>query len=137
MVQQLIDVSFEPQALKARVDNVVNLAKWASETFANFDRSQTLRIVEAVARAGHEHAAKYADWAVKETGFGVAEHKKLKNEGCSLSLFEHYKNMTLSRRVLTRRKKLLRYPALPVLSMPYRQAPIPCAQFILQRLLPC
>ncbi len=27
---------------------------------------------------------KYAEWAVKETGFGVAEHKVLKNEACSL-----------------------------------------------------
>jgi acyl-CoA reductase-like NAD-dependent aldehyde dehydrogenase len=110
MVQQLIDVSFEPQALKARVDNVVNLAKWASETFANFDRAQTLRIVEAVARAGHEHAAKYAEWAVKESGFGVVAHKTLKNEACSSSLFEHYKSHDFISPRIDEAKKIVEIP---------------------------
>ncbi|MEH6550321.1 MAG: aldehyde dehydrogenase family protein [Pseudomonadales bacterium] len=109
-MQQLIDVSFEPRALKARVDNVVNLAKWASESFAKFDRTQTLRIAEAVARAAHEHAAEYADWAVKETGFGRVEDKILKNEGCSLSLFEHYKSHDFISPRIDEAKKIVELP---------------------------
>src|SRR5439155_4938126 len=37
-------------------------------------------------------ARHYAEWAVKETGFGVAEHKALKNEACSLGLFQRYRD---------------------------------------------
>ena len=67
-------------------------AHWAAGAFAGYDRSSVLRITEAVARAAHAQARHYAEWAVKETGFGVAEHKALKNEACSLGLFQRYRN---------------------------------------------
>ena len=42
---------------------------------------------------GHsKNTADYGDWAVRETGFGVAEHKKLKNELSSLPLVAHYRD---------------------------------------------
>ncbi len=65
-------------------------AHWAAGAFASYDRETVLRIAEAVARAAHAESARYADWAVKETGFGVVEHKTIKNEACSLGLFERY-----------------------------------------------
>jgi acetaldehyde dehydrogenase / alcohol dehydrogenase len=65
-------------------------AHWAAGAFATYDGPSVLRIAEAVARAGHAQARRYAEWAVKETGFGVAEHKVIKNEACSLGLFERY-----------------------------------------------
>ena len=67
-------------------------AHWAAGAFASYDRPSVLRISEAVARAAHAQARRYAEWAVKETGFGVAEHKALKNEACSLGLFQRYRN---------------------------------------------
>src|SRR5689334_9467344 len=42
------------------------------------------------AEAGAARAREYADWAVRETGFGVAEHKVLKNIACSTGLADHY-----------------------------------------------
>src|SRR6185312_17013257 len=35
------------------------------------------------------------EWAVKETGFGVAEHKVLKNQACSLGVLERYRDEDL------------------------------------------
>ena len=67
-------------------------AHWAAGAFAGYDRSSVLRITEAVARAAYAQASRYAEWAVKETGFGVAEHKALKNEACSLGLFQRYRD---------------------------------------------
>jgi acetaldehyde dehydrogenase/alcohol dehydrogenase len=67
-------------------------AHWAAGAFASFDGDTVLRIAEAVARAAHAESARYADWAVKETGFGVVEHKVIKNEACSLGAFERYRN---------------------------------------------
>jgi acetaldehyde dehydrogenase / alcohol dehydrogenase len=67
-------------------------AHWAAGAFASYDLGTVLRIAEAVAKAAHAESAKYADWAVKETGFGVAEHKAIKNQACSLGVFERYRN---------------------------------------------
>ena len=67
-------------------------AHWAASAFASYDRGTVLRIAEAVATAAHAEARRYAEWAVKETGFGVAEHKTIKNEACSLGVFERYRD---------------------------------------------
>ena len=67
-------------------------AKWAAEVFQRYDRDRTYAIAEAVAREAHAKAATYAEWAVRETGFGVAEHKKLKNELTSLPFLEYYRD---------------------------------------------
>jgi acetaldehyde dehydrogenase/alcohol dehydrogenase len=73
-----------------RARQMLARAHWAAGAFASYDRETALRIAEAVARAAHAESARYADWAVKETGFGVAEHKTIKNQACSLGVFERY-----------------------------------------------
>ena len=55
----------------------VGRAAWAARYFCSFPRDKVLAIAEAVARAGYEKAAAFADAAVAETGFGVVEHKTL------------------------------------------------------------
>jgi len=79
-----------PQSVEARARMMLEQAHWAATSFAAFDRERTLRIARAAADAGFAKAQHYADWAVRETGFGVAEHKKIKNELCSRGIFEHY-----------------------------------------------
>lgn len=79
----------------ARARMMLERARWAAAAFARLDRETTLRIAEAAAEAGFAKAQAYAEWAVKETGFGVAEHKKIKNELCSRGLFEYYRNELL------------------------------------------
>ena len=78
-----------------RAKQLLARAHWAAGAYAGYDRASVLRITEAVARAAHAQAAKYAEWAVKETGFGVAEHKVLKNQACSLGVFERYRDEDL------------------------------------------
>ena len=46
--------------------------------------------MHAAAQAGAARAREYAEWAVRETGFGVAEHKVLKNLASSTGLVEAY-----------------------------------------------
>jgi acyl-CoA reductase-like NAD-dependent aldehyde dehydrogenase len=67
-------------------------AHWAASAFASYDRDTVLAIAEAVATAAHAESRRYAEWAVKETGFGVAEHKTVKNEACSLGVFRRYRD---------------------------------------------
>jgi acyl-CoA reductase-like NAD-dependent aldehyde dehydrogenase len=73
-----------------RVAQMVEKARWAAASYATYPRSAVMPIVAAVAKAGAAEARRYADWAVEETGFGVAEHKELKNRLCSIGLYEHY-----------------------------------------------
>jgi acyl-CoA reductase-like NAD-dependent aldehyde dehydrogenase len=80
-------------------------AHWAARQFGKANRETVLKVAEAVARAGHAKAGHYADWAVRETGFGVVEHKKVKNELSSLPLLDYYRDLDLvSPRVLPDKK---------------------------------
>jgi len=91
-IQSLVDISSAEPSLKARADMMLERARWAAEVFQRYDRAKTFAIAEAVARVAHAKAGEYADWAVRETGFGVAAHKKLKNEQTSTFLVEHYRD---------------------------------------------
>ncbi|MBA3325165.1 MAG: aldehyde dehydrogenase family protein, partial [Rhodobacteraceae bacterium] len=73
-----------------RVGPVLERARWAAGAFAELDRAATRRIARSVAEAGFGKAQAYAEWAVRETGFGVVDHKRLKNELCSRGIFEAY-----------------------------------------------
>jgi acetaldehyde dehydrogenase / alcohol dehydrogenase len=79
-------------AASYRARQMLARAHWAAGAFAQYDRASVLRIAEAAARAAQAEAQRYAEWAVKETGFGVAEHKVIKNEACSIGIFEHYRD---------------------------------------------
>ncbi len=79
-IRTLVDIAGSKADLHGRADMMLERARWAGQIFQRYDRPATMAIVDAVARAAHANAGKYADWAVEETGFGVAAHKKLKNE---------------------------------------------------------
>jgi acetaldehyde dehydrogenase/alcohol dehydrogenase len=81
-----------PATAAHRARQMLARAHWAAGAFAGYDRASVLRIAEAAATAAHAQARRYADWAVKETGFGVAEHKAMKNEACSLGIFQRYRD---------------------------------------------
>lgn len=73
----------------------VSRASWAAKYYQSFDQEAVMRIAEAVAQAGYERAAYYADWAVRESGFGVVEHKTIKNQLCTHDLLAYYRDLDL------------------------------------------
>lgn len=80
----------QPGAQQAAAGHMLARATWAARAFATYSGEEVQRIVHAVATAAHAEATKYAEWAVRETGFGVVEHKVRKNRACSLGLWETY-----------------------------------------------
>ena len=70
------DVQFE------RAKLMLDRARWAASRMQKLDRGATRRIIDAVAAAGHSKAQAYAEWAVRETGMGVVEHKRIKIYSC-------------------------------------------------------
>jgi acetaldehyde dehydrogenase/alcohol dehydrogenase len=73
-----------------RARMMLQRAHWAATAFAAYDSERTHRIVLAVADEAYRNAERYAEWAVKETGMGVVDHKRRKNEACSRGLVEWY-----------------------------------------------
>ena len=87
MTQPLMKV---PDAQFERAKLMLDRARWAASRMQKLDRVAIRRICEAVGNAGHAKAQHYAEWAVRETGMGVVEHKRIKNEACSRALVELY-----------------------------------------------
>ena len=73
-----------------RAQMMLQRARWAATAFAGYDRERTRRVVEAVADAAYQNAERFAVQAVEETGMGVPEHKRRKNEACSRGIVERY-----------------------------------------------
>ncbi|MET8249422.1 aldehyde dehydrogenase family protein [Streptomyces sp. NPDC005202] len=94
----------------ARARMMLQRARWAASAFAGYDRERVLRIASAVTEAASARAAHYAEWAVRETGFGVVEHKRLKNELCSRGIFEHYRDEDLVSARLDPERKIVEIP---------------------------
>jgi acetaldehyde dehydrogenase (acetylating) len=71
---------------------VVKKAKIAHHRYLSFSQEQVDRIVQAVAEAAYRQSFELAVLAVEETGMGVIEHKKMKNEVASKAVYEWIKN---------------------------------------------
>ena len=75
------------------VRDLIKQAKIAQKELAAMDQGQIDRITAAVSRAGAEHARRLADLAVEETGFGIAEHKEIKNRFAAVTVYEAIKDL--------------------------------------------
>jgi acyl-CoA reductase-like NAD-dependent aldehyde dehydrogenase len=73
-----------------RAQMMLQRARWAATAFSDYRPDQIKHIVHAVAEVGFQNAERFAREAVEETGMGVVEHKRLKNEACSRGLVERY-----------------------------------------------
>jgi acyl-CoA reductase-like NAD-dependent aldehyde dehydrogenase len=90
-----------------RARMMLQRARWAATAFAGYDREQTLRIVAAAGEAAYQNAERFGREAVEETGMGVAEHKRRKNEACSRGIVERYRDEDfVGARVDTARKMI-------------------------------
>ena len=75
-----------------RAGHMLEKANWAASVYGGFSRDDVLRIAEAAADACAAKAEYFAEAAVAETGYGVVEHKTLKNKLCSRGIFDHYRD---------------------------------------------
>ncbi len=80
-----------PDATLETARMMLSRARWAASGLARMDRTALQRVVDAAADAGHAKAQAYAEQAVRETGFGRVEHKRIKNEACSRGIADLYR----------------------------------------------
>jgi acetaldehyde dehydrogenase / alcohol dehydrogenase len=91
MTEVAVDLLADPAGVP-RARAMLQRAEWAARAFARYDKAAVDRAVHAAAQAGAAKAGEYAEWAVRETGFGVAEHKVIKNLACSTGIVEAYRD---------------------------------------------
>ena len=109
-VQRVLDISQSAAALQAKAELVLENGRWAAAEFGRYDRQKTQAIVEAVASTAHAKAGDLAERTVKETGFGVAAHKKQKNELSSQGLVQHYADWDFINPKLDEASKIVEIP---------------------------
>lgn len=93
-----------------RARQMLERARWAARAYADYDQATVRRIVTAVAEVAESHAAHYAEWAVRETGFGVVEHKIEKNRLCSRGIVEAYRDQDYATPRTDPDRKMLEVP---------------------------
>ena len=99
-----------PDADQKRAEQMLNTARWAAERFAKMDASTVSRVAGAVASAAYEKSREYAEWAVKETGYGRVAHKIKKNEACSKDIFDLYGSTDFVSPRINRDQKIVELP---------------------------
>jgi acetaldehyde dehydrogenase/alcohol dehydrogenase len=104
-----VTVQAEPPGVP-RARMMLQRAHWAATAFAEYDLTRTRRIVQAVAEEAYRNAERYAEWAVRETGMGVVEHKALKNVSCSRGLVEWWGDTDLVSATVDAERRIVEIP---------------------------
>ncbi|MCK1625238.1 aldehyde dehydrogenase family protein [Bradyrhizobium sp. 160] len=99
-----------PDKAAARARMKIDRAGWAVRAYARCDRASVMKVARAVAEAAHQAAQTYAEWAVRETGMGVVEHKRLKNELSAHPLVDFYADTNLVDPRIDRARKMVELP---------------------------
>lgn len=94
--------------------DLVAAAKKAQLWFTGKTQAEVDRLVEAVAEAGIHSAQRLGRLAAEETGFGLPEHKTIKNIFASRSVFEAVKDLKTVGEIGRDEQKGIRQIAVPV-----------------------
>jgi len=73
--------------------NLVQAAHAAWKTWSRASQSEVDRVCETMAKAGYQAAGRLGQLAHEETGYGIAAHKKLKNEFASRLVWESIRDL--------------------------------------------
>lgn len=109
-IHALVDISESEAARNSIADVILEQGHWATEVFQRYDRDKVQRIVEAVANCIEDNAARYAEWTVEESGFGVVADKTQKNRLTGRPLVDFYKDEDFVNPQVDKGAKIVRIP---------------------------
>lgn len=109
-IRTLVDISDSDAARTGRADMMLDRARWAASIFERYDRETTMAIVDAVASCAHDHSARFAEAVVAESGFGVAAHKKIKNQLTARPLVDFYRDQDFVNARVDEPRKIVELP---------------------------
>lgn len=109
------------------LDELYDVAENAAAKFSTYTLEQVETIVQAVSAAAGEKAKFYAEWAVRETGYGDVEAKVAKNLATSTSLLASYNIADYVASKIDFEKKIIAIPKPAGIVL----APMPCTNPIM------
>lgn len=98
------------EQLSEAVADLLENANQAAKSFCQYSTEQVRHILAALSRAAEEKAEYYAAWAVRETGFGNASDKVLKNLSCSVDIVNGYDAAEFIEPKIDHDKKIISFP---------------------------
>ena len=110
LFHSLVDITETSASRQGKANMILDRACWAATVFDRYDLGTTMRIVDAVAEAAHVHAGDFAEAAVAESGFGVAAHKKIKNELAAKPLVDHFRDADFVNPRIDEARKIVEVP---------------------------
>jgi acyl-CoA reductase-like NAD-dependent aldehyde dehydrogenase len=115
------------EEMKQEIDRLYAVAAPAVEKFSTYTKEQVETIVQAVVEAAAEKAEFYAEWAVRETGYGNLEAKIAKNLATSTGLKAKYNIADFVEPSFDRDLKMITIPKPAGIVL----APMPCTNPIM------
>lgn len=112
---------------KQEIDQLYTLAEQAVTAFEKLNTEQVTKIVNAVAEAAADKAEFYAEWAVRETGYGNVPDKVAKNLATSVGLRDTYNIADFVEPSIDFEKKIITIPKPAGVVL----APMPCTNPIM------
>lgn len=100
----------ENDRIQQQVDRLLDTAESAARIFSTYTTARVEKIVRAIGQAGRENAEFYAEWSVRETGYGNVKDNIKKNLDCSVGLQERYQAADFIEPVIDREKKIVSFP---------------------------
>lgn len=97
-------------AVQLEVSQLLACAERAASIFSQYTTTQVQQIVEAMVQAGKEKAEFYAEWLVRETGYGNVNDNIKKNLDCSVGLLTRYCIGDFIEPTIEEKKKILHFP---------------------------
>jgi acyl-CoA reductase-like NAD-dependent aldehyde dehydrogenase len=113
--------------LQQEIDQFYAVAEKAALAFSEYDVAQTQKIVDAVVNAAEDKAEFYAEWAVRETGYGNVPDKVAKNLATSVGLRDTYDISEFVESKIDFEKKIIAIPKPAGVVL----APMPCTNPIM------
>lgn len=113
--------------LKHDIDQLYSVAEQAANAFSQHSVEQVEKIVGAVAEAAADKAEFYAEWAVRETGYGNVPAKVAKNLATSVGLRDTYDIAEFVEPKIDFEKKVITIPKPAGVVL----APMPCTNPIM------
>ena len=80
----------EYHEIQREIDWLLDRAQKAARIFSTHTTTQIQKIIQAMSHAGKEKAEFYAEWLVRDTGYGNVNDNVKKNLDCSIGLLERY-----------------------------------------------
>lgn len=108
----MIDMSdrTELDELQREVEHLLDKAEKAARIFSTYTAARVQTIIEALGRAGSDSAEFYAEWLVRETGYGNVPDNIKKNLDSSVGLLERYRAADFIEPVIDYENKIVSFP---------------------------